>query len=88
MEESRLARIASTLSSMVMCSLAWTISMGSRAAEEWRSSSALTTASGPTSSTRTPYWRDASIAPSISGLGARSEPIASSAITLGMASLS
>ena len=30
MELSRLARIASTLSSMVMYSLAWTISMGSR----------------------------------------------------------
>ena len=43
MEESRLARIASTLSSMVMNSLAWTISMGRRAAAEWRSSSALTT---------------------------------------------
>ena len=42
MEESRLARIASTLSSMVMYSLAWTISMGRRAAGGWRSSSALT----------------------------------------------
>src|ERR1700758_1594198 len=84
MEESRLARIASPLSSMVMYSLAWTISIGRRAAAEWRSSSALTIASGPTSTTRTPYWRAAWIAPSISGLGARSEPIASSAMTLGM----
>ena len=45
---------------------------------------ASTTASGPINRTRTPYWRAAWIAPSTSGLGARSEPIASSAMTLGM----
>src|SRR5581483_1233754 len=56
--------------------------MGRFAALRWRSSSGRSWASRPTSSTRTPYWRAARMAPSTSGLGARSEPMASRAMAL------
>src|SRR5215469_4095353 len=85
MLESRLERTAcAALSSIVITSLAWTISMGSPEVQRYRLNSALSCCSGPTRITRVPEWRAAWIAPSISGLGARSEPIASRAMTLGM----
>ncbi len=84
MEVSRLARIASTLSSMVMYSLAWTISMGRRAAARWRPSSGLEMSPDqPAARARRIGARHES-RPRFRVLGARSEPIASSAITLGM----
>src|SRR2546423_5547375 len=86
MDESRLERTACmALSSMVMNSLAWVMEMGSDRAAECRESSARSVSSGPTKVTGMPKRRAAWIAPSISGLGARSVPIASRAMTPGMA---
>ena len=80
MLESRLARTARTaFSSISMTCVALTTSTagaGRRMAGQFRRS-----LSGPPR-TRTPQWRAASSAPSISGLGCRSEPIASTAITV------
>src|SRR5690348_5987013 len=87
MDESRFARTACTaLSSMVMNSLAWAMEIGSESTG-YRDSSARRVSSGPTNVTGMPKRRAAWIAPSISGLGARSVPIASRAMTPGIGRL-
>src|SRR5213082_2939030 len=58
--------------------------IGSERAKGWRNISARSVSCGPTNVTGIPKRRAAWIAPSTSGLGARSEPIASTAMTPGM----
>jgi hypothetical protein len=86
MELSRLARMAlAAESSIVTCSLAWTTSMGSDLTSSCWASSRRITSSRPTRMTFTPRVLAARIAPSISGLGAWSVPMASTAIVTIMA---
>src|SRR5205814_4539121 len=78
---SRLERIDwAAFSRMPMTSLACTTSMGKSAALRWEAISALISSLRPTSSTRANPWRAAWMAPSTSGLGARSDPMASTAM--------
>src|SRR5947207_14611705 len=58
--------------------------IGSERAKGWRNISARSVSCGPINLTGIPNRRAAWIAPSTSGLGARSEPIASRAMTPGM----
>ena len=89
------------LSSMLIHSLACTMKMGSRGflpakpgvpgkagrAEALSASRNFgrRTSSGPTRWTRTSSWRQARIAPRISGSGDRSDPMASRTMSIGMA---
>src|SRR5579862_2553706 len=83
MEESFLARNAfAAESSMVTTSVALRISIGRRDAVGWQLSSRRRTSSWPTRMTFTPSVDAARIAPSTSDLGARSPPMASTAMVV------
>src|ERR1035437_6928090 len=75
---------------MLIHSEAWTIWIsgfavpGQRGARSARSSAGWRISSGPTKWTRTSKWRHARTAPRTSGSGARSEPIPSTTMSIGI----